>query len=179
MEEDQDLGFLHLLITEPVYVPEEPACEHIIAALQDDKAAAAPLEEPTIELAAMGENRKKILALVEEDGDGPIRQENLQLLINILKSVHLSIDDIRLVNIAQNNITPDALIRALEKTSFTTLISFGATVPAWPICRYFTKYAVSTDDTDRQILLADTLQQLADDPYKKKSLWICLQKLFH
>lgn len=181
MYTDQDLNFLHLFITEPIYLPDEPTAEDSIADPQNTSDVDANMvsQKAPDEAAFTGQNKKNILILVDEEGAEFMKKEHQQLLHNILSAVHLTIDDIKLVNIRKSNTSSASLINALEKIPFTILISFGAIIPEWPICHLFSQYVVNTDSMSRKILLADHLNHLAEDPHKKKSLWICLQHLFN
>lgn len=181
MRDDHDVSFLHLFMTEPIYLLDEPITEDRISDPQNVSALdlATASEEAPDELVFIGQNKKNILILIDEEGVEFIRQENQQLLHKILNAVHLSIDDTKLVNVRKNSASSASLVNALEKTPFTTLISFGTIIPEWPVCNLFSKYVVSTDNMNRKLLLADPLSHLAQDLHKKRNLWICLQDMFH
>lgn len=173
MEAENNPGFLPFFFQEPVYVINEP--ESFNTEPQDETHFAPTIEEISVK----GENKKEILVLVQEKNTEFISPANEQLLIKILQAVKLSMDDIALVNLSNiTSLPPSHIAEALEKIPFHTLISFGAVVKEWSVSNFFSKYMVNTDDTNRNILLADTLDELASDLQKKRSLWQCLQKLF-
>lgn len=174
MEEKNNLHFLPLFISESVYIIEEPA-PFFTETLTQNKADATPLAE---KIPTLGDNVKHILVLVDEEHTEFISQQDQVLLHNILKAVHLSLQDIALVNVSKIPLASTLLPQALDRLPFHTLISFGAQVAGWTLCNYFSKYTVTFDDAKRKILLADQLSELANDPYKKKRLWLCLQQLF-
>lgn len=175
MEAEKNHNFLPFFFQEPVYVVKEPEPFVYNPGPQDETHHAPAIEEVPVK----GENKKEILVLVEEKNTEFISAANEQLLTKILQAVHLAMDDIALVNLSNiKSFPPSHIAEALEKIPFNTLISFGPVVKEWPVSNFFSKYMVNTDDTNRNILLADTLDELATDLQKKKSLWQCLQKLF-
>lgn len=174
MEEKSDLQFLPLFISEPVYAIDEPI-PIVTETFPPSKAPVLPIVE---KVPMLGDNNKLILVLVDEDHIEFISQPDQALLHNILKAVHLSPQDIALVNVRKIQLESSLIPQALENIPFHTLISFGAQVAGWSLCNYFSKYAVSTEDANRKILLADRLSEIANDPPKKKRLWQCLQQLF-
>lgn len=174
MEEKSSMNFLPLFINEPIYVVDEPA-PFFTETVPQQKEPVEPIVE---KIPIMGDNHKHILVLVAEDQVEFISQPDQILLHNILKAMHLSPQDIALVNL--RNIPFDSTLfpKLLESIPFRTLLSFGALVADWSVCNFFSKYTVKTDDANRKLLLADRLSELANDPQKKKRLWLCLQQLF-
>lgn len=174
MEEKNNLHFLPLFISEPIYVIDEPPPSSAEILTQHKELSVSSAEK----IPVLGDNIKHILVLVEEEQAAYISQQDQVLLHNILKAVQLSPQDIALLNVRKIPLASSLIPQALDQLHFHTLISFGAHISGWPLCNYFKEYAVTSDDANRKILFADPLRELANDPNKKKRLWLCLQALF-
>ncbi len=167
-EADDGLHFLPFFLKEPIYSIKEPSFSPGQAETKPDLS----------NIPVLGGNKKKVLILVEENHTAFISQTNEQLLQNILNAVALSLEDVALINLKNVPFEPAMLPEILKNIPFQIFISFGAEPDAWPISNFFVKYTVSSDDTRRKFLLADSLNDLRQDPLKKKKLWQSLQELF-
>lgn len=161
---ERDHHFLSLFLKEPVYVVEEP-----------EQPGEATQDQP--EIRYKGQNKQEILVIVYDEMAEFLSEKDEALLIKILQAIHLTQDDIALVNIhnLQNQVNGFA---ALNNIAYKTLITFGETSEAFPFRKYLVKYQWNTDEQNHAYLQADALKDIAHDRAKKQLLWKNLQEIF-
>jgi DNA polymerase III psi subunit len=123
----------------------------------------------------LGENRQRVLVLVEEPDAYHLPEGNQQFLEKILQALSLSLADVCLVNVARV-VSPDGVEGELD---FIRCISFGMPPEPWQFSNFFRKYEVIGDESERAYLCVDSLAEISQDVEKKKLLWQRLKSLFH
>ncbi|MGB3588486.1 MAG: hypothetical protein WBA23_18210 [Tunicatimonas sp.] len=151
---ESNVDFLPFFFQEPVYVVDEAQGETVYQPL--------------------GENRCRILLLVEELETHHVSDSGKELLEKILLALKLSFEDVCLVNVSHCK-TPNQLESKLE---FKSCISFGMPPEDWQFSNFSRKYEVIKDESERAFLWADPLSEIATDVEKKKALWLSLKTLF-
>lgn len=135
-------------------------------------AANVPAQAP---LKYLGENKRRILLLVQDPGAVHLEDKSLNFLLSILNACTLSMESVALVNMTGTGTrTVDDIVRELDSQS---VLLFGidpaglgwATVPE--------TYQVHPQD-GRTWLRADALSLIEADRVQKGRLWNSLKQLF-
>ncbi len=152
-------------ITVEKIVVEEKKVEHKIAQIaeetQEDASltlSTSPLTHPT-------------LILVNKPS-----AENMELLDKILKSVHLVLEDVELLDLAK--LKGENIKEILLQKHVKQIITFGVPLTKLNLQILLTPYQIREADGVR-FLYADTFAELATDVARKKMLWGCLKALFN
>ncbi|VAW44587.1 hypothetical protein MNBD_GAMMA03-134 [hydrothermal vent metagenome] len=133
---------------------------------------ASIIEEPTpkpLQLAYKGGNAKRIALIISNDADEFLNASDETLLLNILKAIGLSLEDVAIIN--HHSIGTDWQ----EQIDFSKAIVFGI-LPS--------TYGLTTDNyiiqhhKEAKWLFSDSLFALANDKVLKGKLWVEIQKLF-
>ncbi|UII30511.1 hypothetical protein LVD17_19655 [Fulvivirga ulvae] len=179
-------SFLKHFITEPVYViPGEnlPASK---VELKEEKTVAVveeaaevyqqpePEQKQVKELVFKGDNKKRILVIVDQPEEEFINAADESFLSKIIGAIKLDISDIAIVNFPNNN--------GLNKE---TLLDFNASkylVFGVSDSKLFKDnlppYQAIDIENGKQVLSCSSLTAIASDPTQKKLLWTALQKMF-
>lgn len=168
----KDYSFLPLLIDEEIFL------------LEDRLITDAPTRHPKtvqviaseIELVFKGENRKRVVIVVDQPGIDFISPGQEALLKNILTAINLNSNDIALVNL-QKCLAPPTEYQ-LNKVGCDRLIGFGVGLNAIEGAPGRELNAViSLKNT--QYLFTHSLDELNEDRLKKMSLWKNLKTMFN
>ncbi|MEQ6117947.1 hypothetical protein [Reichenbachiella sp. MALMAid0571] len=151
---------------ETVSVPEK---ETIAGKVEEHQVVEEPKEvlTPSKPPAFKGANKKGILILVEDAGSEFLNEKDFTYLMKILGAVKLTIDEIALVNVNKTNNYVD--IEFTNAIVFTSNHSLQISNP--------TKYIPSVL-SNKKILLADPLDQIAASVELRKALWDALKNTF-
>jgi hypothetical protein len=119
--------------------------------------------------------RSKVMVLYNEQTTPYLQPAHETLLVNILKAVGLTLDDIELVNL--NNIKRVAYVEILKEKTLNQFISFGIDLRELQINVPLTAYKVQRVE-EINMLLADSFHELVLNTDKKRLLWTCLKQMF-
>ncbi len=150
-------------------VPVEPKTETTIK----EKTSTLPaVEEPIAEALSLnykGGNAKGIAIVINDDSNEYLNDTDETLLLNILKAVGFSLEDVAIVN--QHN----SGVKWQSQLDFTKAIIFGVLPSAYGItCE---NYSIQKHE-EADWLFSDSLFSLGSDKVLKGKLWGKLQKLF-
>jgi hypothetical protein len=129
---------------------------------------------PDFELKYLGENKQKILILVEDPEAEFINERDKEFLSKVLGAVKLTFNDVALLNTYNNSDLTYSYLS--DKINFRKLIIFGKE-PNDLDDSSLVKYKIAIK-IDVEILHADMLAEIQDDKNKKIKLWEELKKLF-
>lgn len=175
-------------------VREAPAAEQIMpekppVATETDPAIAAlvkPVKEKKEKNAVadlsgewyLGDNRKKITIVVNEDEAKYLKDDSFQFLSAILGACKLNMGDVAIVNYENSPLTYTQL---KEKLSPSYLLLFDITAKQVQLSFTVPFYQVQKYD-GCQFLLAPSLEKMLgtgqDAKLEKSKLWLCLKKMF-
>jgi hypothetical protein len=123
----------------------------------------------------LGKNAQQIVVAVHNEIHTFLDDDALNLLINILNSCNITLQDVAIINLhnnseatAQNidaNFTPKKLIFFGTEPH---LVGYPIQIPSYKIQRY----------NNQQFLTAASLKNIANDKAEKKNLWLCLKTMF-
>jgi hypothetical protein len=136
-------------------------------------AAPGPAVAPAVD--TLGGNARQVLVLVKLPGAAVLPDDDLALLLNILKACRLGLPDVRVVNLAH---TPgvDHLSLARDHRPVTALL-FGVTPEDIGLPLRFPPFQVQPFQ-GVSYLGSPALGELPADPEAKKRLWAGLRQLF-
>ena len=119
--------------------------------------------------------RSRVMVLYNEQTTPYLQPAHETLLVNILKSIGLTLDDIELVNL--NNIRRVDYVEILKEKTLHQFISFGIDLRELQINVPLTAYKVQRVE-EINMLLADSFHELVLNTEKKRLLWTCLKQMF-
>jgi|GEM_PF-2849173 len=119
--------------------------------------------------------RSRVMVLYNEQTTPYLQPAHETLLVNILKSIGLTLDDIELVNL--NNIRRVDYVEILKEKTLHQFISFGIDLRELQINVPLTAYKVQRVE-EINMLLADSFHELVLNTDKKRLLWACLKQMF-
>jgi len=160
-----------------------PTTNTMVSASENN--AAAPVQDNKIEEKAtsgpvkfLGEHLKKILIIVHDSSAVHVNETDFALLTSILNACKLTIADIALVNIAQQNI---GLHQILTELPSTLVISFAVDANQLKIKLPTHLYQV-TSLGESHLLFSNSLTSMQgtsiDAKQEKAKLWTLLKKIF-
>lgn len=174
-----DKEALHLFFTDDVYLVNEVGLQ--IDTVADDVAksvsvspiAAAP-ELQSVDFKFLGNNKRNILILVNDEENEVSDEMGRELLRKIVKSVNLSANDFALLNYANYRGTG---FQALQDYFCSTLIfAFGVTAAQLSLATSHPEHVIVQEGSVRMIFSSE-LKTLDKNPAGKKALWGSLQNL--
>lgn len=128
-------------------------------------AATAPLQGVT------GKNKKQFVWLVEEHYFPYLNDADFQFLGDVLTACKMNMEDIALVNVANNRNHFDELVQQLQPKF---IIASGVQVDALPIQP--ADYRVQ-EQQGYLICCTETLEAIRTDKSKKSKLWLALKQM--
>jgi len=197
-QQDEDLSFLSFFLTEPIYLlPEElPVSEGTATAEpigpsenpqeDDPPQSEKPRGEPSGStspqpLAVQGRNRKKVLILFYQPDAEYMVEADSSFLEKVLKAVAHDLEDVARCNWAllerQVPAKPD-VYESLQRVDCLKILVFGDLPLVWSMSHFFQKYHITRDASQRTLLQADHLHEIAQNRDLKVKLWESLQQLF-
>ena len=160
----------------PVVVPPAPVPPPVVP----PPAAVPPKAAPVVSKIpasppAPPRRRTKVMVLYNEQTTPYLQPAHETLLVNILKSIGLTLNDIELVNL--NNIKRVDYVEILKEKTLNQFISFGIDLRELQINVPLTAYKVQRVE-EINMLLADSFHELVLNTEKKRLLWTCLKQMF-
>jgi DNA polymerase III psi subunit len=161
-----------------------PAAPPVAAAPQETvppvaappKAVAPPVPKIPVSAPQPAPRRRlRVMVLYNEQTTPYLQPAHETLLVNILKAVGLTLEDIELVNL--NNIRRVDYAEILREKTLHQFISFGIDLRELQLNIPLTAYKVQKVE-DIQMLLADSFHELQLNTDKKRLLWTCLKQMF-
>ena len=156
------------VVVPPVMVPPQAAISPKAAPTVPKIPAPTPAPAPP-------PRRSKVMILYNEQTTPYLQPAHETLLVNILKSVGLTLNDIELVNL--NNIRRVDYVEILKEKTLNQFISFGIDLRELQINVPLTAYKVQRVE-EINMLLADSFHELVLNTDKKRLLWTCLKQMF-
>ncbi len=126
-------------------------------------------ESATIKLNYKGGNAKEIAIIINDDSNEFLNTTDETLLLNILKAIGLSLNDVAIIN--QHNTGTDWK----NHLDYTKAIIFGILPSSYKIV---TENYVINKTEEVEWLFSDSLFSLGNNKEQKGKLWTCLQELF-
>ncbi len=125
-------------------------------------------------ITSLGQNGQRILILVHDTDALYLQDSRLDFLLGILSACRLTMADVSLVNMANNNATWLQLTATFQSEKIF-LFGVDPSVIAMPIS--FPWYQVQRYN-NQVYLNAPTLSELENDRMEKSKLWTCLKQIF-
>lgn len=181
-----DGAALHLFFTDDVYLVNEPGVQYDVAgnAADDSEISAngnriAEADVPVsaasaIEFKYLGNNKRNILILVNDEQNEVSDDAGRELLRKIVKSVNLTANDFALLNYAKYKGT--GFKQLFEHFSCNLVFSFGVTPAHLSMATAHPEHSIVHEGAVRMIFSAE-LKTLDQNPAGKKALWGSLQNL--
>ncbi len=151
-------------------IPEERINSHLIQPVEKKTEVSTPAPRRHL-----GENRKKVLVLTQDEAHPFASDEDLRFLTEILSACKLSLADIALVNFANRKETLSILRKEFDPLK---VISFGVGPDDLGMPIRFPEFQVQSY-SGLQFIASPTLKELSADKLLKSKLWVSLRKLFN
>ena len=136
------------------------------------EAEVSEVKEPVLKPLSLnykGGNAKGIVILANEESTEFFNDADETLLLNILKAIGFSLEDVAIINQHYSGID------WIKQLTFTKVIAFGIDSNEYQIT--IEKYTIHTHQNVKW-LFSDSLTELASDKILKANLWGKLQELF-
>ena len=125
---------------------------------------------------SLGENKKKVLILVNYQDSVYLPDNDLELLTGILGACKLSMADVAIVN---HNNCPDATYKELVTFYKSKIVLLFAIEPAsFGLPMSFPHFQIQPF-AENSFLFSPSLIELENDKVLKSKLWVCLKRLFN
>lgn len=124
----------------------------------------------------LGNNEKNILVVVNHAEAVYLPDEELELLKNILGACKLSLGDVAIVNLNNQNTAGWKELTGYLKSKIVLL--FDVEPSGWGLPLSFPAYQLQPFNGSTY-LYAPSLQLIAMDKVEKSKLWVCLKRLFN
>ncbi len=118
-----------------------------------------------------GKNKKQFVWMVEEHYFPYLNDADFQFLGDVLTACKMNMEDIALVNVANNRSRFDELLQQLQPKF---IIASGVQVDALPI--QTADYRVQQQQ-DYLLCCTETLESIRSDKSKKSKLWLALKQM--
>lgn len=140
-------------------------------AIPDDKPEAAPA-------VYLGGNEKQIAILINDAQNRFIDEESLQLLVNMLSALKLTLADVAVIN---HSITPFTYKEMMEQFGTRICLLFAVSTEQIQLPFEMPDYKVQAF-ADCRFLRSASLQQMKgtgkEAKLEKTKLWMCLKSIF-
>ena len=118
-----------------------------------------------------GKNKKQFVWVVNEAGYPFLSDEDFQFLSEVVNACKMNMDDIALVNIAQNNLGFEQTITELQPKIMIVSFLDRNWIPA-------NKEAYTLQQEENfQFYITEELQVIRNDKVKKSKLWLALKQM--
>jgi len=125
--------------------------------------------------ATLGNNKRRILIIVESEGTLFLPDDQLNFLIGILAACNLTMDDVAILNIKKNeSVTYKTVANELKSEK---VFLFGVVPDEIKLPIDFPNYQIQQYN-NQVYLTAPTLSQFQDNKVEKMKLWNCLKQIF-
>ena len=122
----------------------------------------------------LGENRKGIVVMVEDETSPFLNEKAFNLLLNILTACKLNMSDVALLN--KSTLTLP-FTDILQQLSAKTILLFGIEARELNLPIDFPHYQVQKHG-NMTYLSSNDFESLEADKQQKGKLWLCLKKIF-
>jgi hypothetical protein len=123
----------------------------------------------------LGENRKKILIIINYDGVVYLPDDEFNFLTDILGACKLSIGDVAIVNL---NNHPGASYKELTNHfKSKNVFLFGVEPATFGLPMNFPHFQLQLF-ANNSFLFSPVLKELENDKLLKSKLWVCLKRIF-
>ncbi|HVM89228.1 MAG TPA: hypothetical protein VMT76_13650 [Puia sp.] len=150
--------------------------KHAVISLNEEKTITDTRTEPRAKF--LGGNKKRILILVKSKDAVFVNDRGLFFLIKLLEACKMNIDDVAIVNNAENKLSITDLKKELQPKS---IILFGCTPTNIQLPIEFPMFKLQEYDSSTYLYVPG-LEELDtntnDGKILKSKLWVCLKKLF-
>lgn len=138
-------------------------------ALPDDKSFSK-------QLLTLGNNKKRVLILVQSNETLYLPDDQLNFLLGILAACNLTMEDVAILNVKKN---PSVNYKnATSELQSEKLILFGIQPDQIELPLNFPPYQIQQYN-DQVYLAAPQLSDFHDNKAEKTKLWKCLQQIFN
>ncbi len=125
--------------------------------------------------ATLGNNRRRILVMVESEETLYLPDEQLNFLMGILAACSLTMEDVAILNIKKNkSVTYKTVANELRSEK---VFLFGVTPNEIELPIDFPNYQIQQYN-NQMYLTAPTLAHFQDNKIEKTKLWNCLKQIF-
>lgn len=127
----------------------------------------------------LGENKKNIVIVVEDNESVFISDEKLQFLTTLLQACKLSLADVAIINIANKNLNYSAIKNQIP---FEFLLMMGINIKPFELPLVFSKNKVQQFNNAHLLItenLNDLLGDSAEIKTEKRALWNALKMMFN
>jgi DNA polymerase III psi subunit len=144
--------------------------------IPNNKPEVEPVKEVTnASINFLGNNRKEILVIVNDDRVSFLTEDELTFFTKVLGACELELEDVAIVNWSRLPQKDYQLL--LEELHSKTVLLFNLTPIEFGLPLHFPPF--QTQEFDRRIYLqAPSLASIEQDVTAKKQLWTALKKLF-
>ncbi len=142
--------------------------------IEDPASNVAIKSQNKIEIKSLGENKNKVLFLVNDPDSKFLPDEEMELLTNLISACKLSMADIALVNFNANTYSYTQFNEAFQPKK---ILVFGITNSELELPFDIPHFQVQAFQ-QQFYLTAPPLKEFLHNKDLKKELWVCLQKLF-
>ena len=175
--EDLSNAGLKLLFNEDIYIIKEDKNDSSSPKdkpeeLQQEPSNPSIVEDPKEEITALnfkGANKKGIAIIINSDTNEYLNNTDETLLLNILKAIGLSLDDVAIINQHISGITWQ------NNLEYSKAIVFGILPSTYTIV---SENYIIQSNKEVEWLFSDSLFALGSDKVLKGKLWTSLQELF-
>jgi DNA polymerase III psi subunit len=148
---------------------------HAIAMPSNTPPAESTKSAPVNRTNYLGNNRKNILVIVNDDRVNYLTDEELTFFTKVLNACELGLDDVAIINWSRLQQKDYQLL--LDELNSKTVLLFNLTPIEFGLPLHFPPF--QTQEFDRRIYLqAPSLGSIEQDVAAKKQLWNSLKKLF-
>jgi hypothetical protein len=144
---------------------------------QTDQITAATIDEPVIPgIPFLGENKSKILIVVDNKNDRYLPDNELLFLTSMLSACKLGIADVAIVNCQNSSgLSYKELKHDLQSN---TVLLFGSTPESITMPMSFPHFQVQSFN-NTTFLCTPSLAEIQQDKMLKSKLWVCLRRIFN
>jgi len=125
--------------------------------------------------ATLGNNRRRVLIMVESENTMYLPDEQLNFLMGILAACNLTMEDVAILNIKKNKFVTYKTVENELKSEKVFLFGVSPNEIELPID--FPNYQIQQYN-NQVYLTAPTLSQFQANNVEKKKLWNCLKQIF-
>jgi hypothetical protein len=131
--------------------------------------------KPILPFNVLGNNRRRVVIVVENDEAAYLPDIELNFLLGILSACKLTMEDVAILNIKKNKSVSYKAIELELKAEKIILFGVGAVQIELPF--EFPKYQIQQYNNQTYVSAA-MLSQIQDDKTEKTKLWNCLRQVF-
>ncbi|MCW3094016.1 MAG: hypothetical protein JWP81_5085 [Ferruginibacter sp.] len=158
----------------PPFVLQELFKHSLIDIKNEAKPATKPVSKE-LPFSVLGNNRRHILLIIENDESVYLPDDQLNLLLGILSACSLTMDDVAILNIKNNkSLTYITITKELKPEK---LFLFGVSPHQIELPLDFPNYQIQRYN-NQVYLTAPQLSVYQDNKPEKTKLWNCLKQIF-